>query len=76
MTFSDRQWKRKIGQWKLEKNIKAKDKSVMVRKKLQREAEEGKTTAFVLNGRAVEDHKLERFLRTSRKVQLSSILSK
>ncbi|KAK9774323.1 putative Clr5 domain-containing protein [Seiridium cardinale] len=58
---TERQFKRKIELWGLEKNVKAKEKDVMLRKRALRKAAEGKETRFMLNGKEVGDHKLERY---------------
>jgi hypothetical protein len=61
--FSDRQYKRKIAAWKLEKNIKDADMKVMLRKQLKRKVEEGKESEFFVNGRPVPPQKMNRFVQ-------------
>ncbi|KAM0820851.1 putative Clr5 domain-containing protein [Seiridium cardinale] len=60
---TERQFKRKFELWGLEKNVKAKEKDVMLRKRALRKAVEGKETRFILNGKEVGDHKLERYTK-------------
>lgn len=59
----ERQWKRRITMWNLDKNIKDSDMKAMLRVELQRRLYEGKETAFFLHGRPVPSKKLERFVR-------------
>ncbi|KAK6073662.1 hypothetical protein SCUP515_08573 [Seiridium cupressi] len=61
---TERQFKRKIELWGLEKNVKAKEKDTMLRKRALRKAAEGKETRFMLNGKEVGDHKLERYSKS------------
>jgi hypothetical protein len=61
--FRERQYKRRIALWNLDKNIKDSDMKVMLRVQLQRRNQEGKETAFYLHGRPVAHQKLERYLR-------------
>jgi hypothetical protein len=49
----ERQYKRKIAAWKLDKNIKDADMKVMLRKQLKRKLEDGKESEFEVNERAV-----------------------
>ncbi|KIN01170.1 hypothetical protein OIDMADRAFT_145279 [Oidiodendron maius Zn] len=60
---TERQYKRRIALWNLDKNIKDSDMKVMLRVQLQRRNQEGKETAFYLHGRPVPHQKLERYLR-------------
>jgi hypothetical protein len=61
--FSERQYKRKIAAWKLEKNIKDADMKVMLRKQLKRKVEDGKESEFSVNGRPVPPQKMNRFVQ-------------
>ncbi|KAF4635915.1 hypothetical protein G7Y89_g2195 [Cudoniella acicularis] len=58
---TERQYKRKIKAWKLDKNIKEADMKIMLEKQLKRKRVEGKDTEFQLNGRAVPSQKMARF---------------
>ena len=62
-SLSERQYKRKIAAWKLEKNIKDADMKVMLRKQLKRKAEDGKESEFFINGRPVPPQKMDRFVQ-------------
>ncbi|KAF7872024.1 uncharacterized protein EAF02_009129 [Botrytis sinoallii] len=67
-----RQYKRRIEQWKLVKNIKENDMRVILRKDLKRKRE-GKNSEFRINGREVEPKKIQRFAQRY-KVTEESIL--
>ncbi|KAF7922039.1 uncharacterized protein EAE98_008250 [Botrytis deweyae] len=67
-----RQYKRRIEQWKLIKNIKENDMRVILRKDLKRKRE-GKNSEFRINGREVEPKKIQRFAQRY-KVTEESIL--
>lgn len=66
-----RQYKRRIEQWKLDKNIKESDMRIILRKDLKRK-HEGKKSEFKISGRDVEPQKIERFAQ--RKKMTESIL--
>ncbi|KAM0136778.1 hypothetical protein ACHAO1_004337 [Botrytis cinerea] len=55
-----RQYKRRIEQWKLDKNIKESDMRVILRKDLKRKRE-GKKSEFRISGREIEPKKIQRF---------------
>ncbi|TEY54942.1 hypothetical protein BOTCAL_0235g00140 [Botryotinia calthae] len=55
-----RQYKRRIEQWKLDKNIKENDMRVILRKDLKRKRE-GKNSEFRISGREIEPKKIQRF---------------
>ncbi|KAF7953442.1 uncharacterized protein EAE97_000841 [Botrytis byssoidea] len=55
-----RQYKRRIEQWKLDKNIKENDMRVILLKDLKRKRE-GKSSEFCISGREVEPKKIRRF---------------
>jgi hypothetical protein len=59
----ERQYKRKITAWKLDKNIKDADMKVMLRKQLKRKLEEGKESEFEVNGRPVPPQQMSRFIQ-------------
>jgi hypothetical protein len=59
----ERQYKRKIATWKLDKNIKDADMKVMLRKQRKRKLEEGKESKFEVNGRPVPPQKINRFVQ-------------
>ncbi|TGO44128.1 hypothetical protein BOTNAR_0931g00010 [Botryotinia narcissicola] len=67
-----RQYKRRIEQWKLDKNIKENDMRVILRKDLKRKRE-GKSSEFRISGREVESKKIRRFAQRY-KVTEESIL--
>ncbi|KAF7955624.1 hypothetical protein EAE96_004550 [Botrytis aclada] len=67
-----RQYKRRIEQWKLNKNIKENDMRVMSRKDLKRKRE-GKNSEFRISGREIENKKIQRFAQRY-KVTEESIL--
>ncbi|TGO24115.1 hypothetical protein BPAE_0112g00340 [Botrytis paeoniae] len=55
-----RQYKRRIEQWKLDKNIKENDMRIILRKDLKRKRE-GKKSEFRICGREIEPKKIQRF---------------
>jgi hypothetical protein len=59
----ERQYKRRITQWNLDKNIKDSDMKVMLRMQLKRKNEQGKESEFTIHGRPVQAQKLERYVR-------------
>ncbi|TGO47402.1 hypothetical protein BCON_0279g00010 [Botryotinia convoluta] len=67
-----RQYKRRIEQWKLDKNIKENDMRVILRKDLKRKRE-GKNSEFRISGREIEPKKIQRFAQRY-KVTEESIL--
>ncbi|KAF5877206.1 uncharacterized protein Bfra_001570 [Botrytis fragariae] len=69
---TSRQYKRRIEQWKLDKNIKENDMRVILRKDLKRKRE-GKNSEFRISGREVEPNKIQRFAQRY-KVTEESIL--
>ena len=58
-----KQFKDRIKKWKLKKNIQPNEMMGMIRKQKEREAGEGKETAFNLRGRPVDQSKIERYKR-------------
>ncbi|TGO60804.1 hypothetical protein BELL_1186g00020 [Botrytis elliptica] len=67
-----RQYKRRIEQWKLDKNIKENDMRVILRKDLKRKRE-GKNSEFRISGREIDPKKIQRFAQRY-KVTEESIL--
>ncbi|CAD6443809.1 9bfe5c77-07d6-4a65-91cb-700e6146b374 [Sclerotinia trifoliorum] len=65
-----RQYKRRIEQWKLDKNIKENDMRVILRKDLKRKRE-GKKSEFKISGRDVEPQKIERFAQRNKTTEES-----
>ena len=70
--FSERQLKRKIKDWKLEKNVKSDEMKVIVRK-IQQRAAIGKNTAFRVRGQPVDPSKIERWQNRYGEVDLKGI---
>jgi hypothetical protein len=62
LSHSERQYKRKIADWKLDKNIKDPDMRIILRKQLKRKLESGKDSEFTINGRPVPPEKMSRFV--------------
>ncbi|KAI9640193.1 hypothetical protein NHQ30_011430 [Ciborinia camelliae] len=60
-----KQYKRRIEQWKLDKNIKENDMKVILRKNLKRKRE-GKESEFSISGRDVEPQKIQRFAQRNK----------
>jgi hypothetical protein len=60
-TIRERQYKRKISAWNLDKNIKEKDMRVIVHKMLKRKFEDDKDSEFLVHGRKVHAHKILRY---------------
>ncbi|CZR57689.1 uncharacterized protein PAC_07578 [Phialocephala subalpina] len=60
---TERQYKRRITAWNLQKNVKDADMRVILRKKLKRELEGGKESEFYVNERPVPPHKMARFAK-------------
>lgn len=58
---SERQYKRKILHWGLDKNIKESDMKYVLQKQLKRKLESGKDTESTINGRLVPPQKMQRF---------------
>jgi tetratricopeptide (TPR) repeat protein len=71
---SERQLKRKIKDWKLEKNVKSNEMRVIVRKIQQREAI-GKSTTFRVRGQPVDPLKIERWQKRCGEVRLNNDLT-
>jgi hypothetical protein len=69
--FSERQLKRKVKDWKLEKNVKSVEMRYIVRKTQQREAL-GKSTIFRVRGQPVDPSKIERWQKRCGEVQLNN----
>ncbi|TGO91199.1 hypothetical protein BPOR_0036g00290 [Botrytis porri] len=69
---TSRQYKRRIEQWKLDKNIKENDMRVILRKDSKRKRE-GKNSEFRISGREIEPKKIQRFAQRY-KVTEESIL--
>ncbi|APA11329.1 hypothetical protein SS1G_11575 [Sclerotinia sclerotiorum 1980 UF-70] len=65
-----RQYKRRIEQWKLDKNIKESDMRIILRKDLKRK-HEGKKSEFKISGRDVEPQKIERFAQRKKMTEES-----
>ncbi|KAJ8069430.1 hypothetical protein OCU04_003084 [Sclerotinia nivalis] len=65
-----RQYKRRIEQWKLDKNIKENDMRVILRKDLKRKRE-GKKSEFRISGRDVVPQKIERFAQRNKMTEES-----
>jgi hypothetical protein len=63
--------KRKIKDWKLEKNVKSVEMRYIVRKTQQREAI-GKSTIFRVRGQPVDPSKIERWQKRCGEVQLNN----
>ncbi|CZR67940.1 uncharacterized protein PAC_17839 [Phialocephala subalpina] len=63
---TERQYKRKIAQWKLEKYIRDDDMQVVLRKQLKRKLEEGKESEVSVNGKPVPPQKMQRFVQRKR----------
>ena len=61
--YRERQYKRKVTAWKLDKNIKDADMKVMLRKQLKRKLEDEKESEFTLNGRPVPSQKMCRYVQ-------------
>jgi len=72
--FSERQLKRKIKDWKLEKNVKSDEMKVIVRK-IQQRAAIGKNTAFRVRGQPVDPSKIERWQNRCGEVDLNDFPS-
>ncbi|PMD29292.1 hypothetical protein L207DRAFT_642457 [Hyaloscypha variabilis F] len=60
-TWSERNWKIKLKEWKFEKNVPAKEMNFMAAKARKRELEERKDTMFYRNGILVDGSKVEQF---------------
>ncbi|CAG8959392.1 hypothetical protein HYFRA_00001290 [Hymenoscyphus fraxineus] len=75
---TERQYKRKISAWGIDKNIKEKDMKVVARKLLKRKREEDKDSEFFVHSRRVPAHKIERYFKEKyeapENMPLSSIL--
>ncbi|KAF7862577.1 hypothetical protein EAF04_007450 [Stromatinia cepivora] len=65
-----RQYKRRIEQWKLDKNIKENDMRVILRKDLKRKRE-GKKSEFRISDRDVEPQKIQRFAQRNKMTEES-----
>lgn len=63
MHFREKQYKRRIAIWNLQKNVKDADMRVILRKNLKRELEDGKESDFYINERLVPPHKMARFVK-------------
>jgi hypothetical protein len=70
----ERQYKRKIATWNLEKNIKDADVRIMLRKQLKRKLEDEKDSIFTVHGRSVPPQKLSRFVQR-KEVTINDILA-
>ncbi|KAG4433124.1 hypothetical protein IFR05_011391 [Cadophora sp. M221] len=70
---TDRQYKRRIAAWGLEKNIKDGDMRVMLRKQAKRKLELGKDSEFLLNGRPVKSQRLGKYVQR-KKIQEDQFL--
>ncbi|PSS18495.1 hypothetical protein M430DRAFT_276007 [Amorphotheca resinae ATCC 22711] len=60
---TERQYKRRIALWNLDKNIRDSEMKAMLRLQVQRKNEQGKQSIFYIHGRPVENKKLERYVR-------------
>ena len=60
---SQRQYKRKIAAWHLDKNIKDEEMRVMLWLQKQRKTVEGKDSQFYVRGRRVDPSKMARYAR-------------
>ncbi|CZR66739.1 uncharacterized protein PAC_16640 [Phialocephala subalpina] len=58
---TERQYKSKVSEWKMDKNIRKTEMKFMVRKQESRKSEKGKKSAFRIRGRPVEQRKIDRF---------------
>jgi hypothetical protein len=68
---SQRQYKRRIKDWNLNKNLKKSEMKAMVRK-VQARKELGKHTTFRVRGREVDVAKISRWIKYSAKQEASS----
>ena len=73
MGFSERQYKRKISQWRLDKNVKDHEMKVIARKQVQRKRH-GKSSGFRVRGNSVELEKIGRYLKR-KKVSEDALMS-
>lgn len=60
---SERQYKTRISQWALEKNVKFDEMKAIVRKYQERKVQEGKDTLFRVRKRPVDPKKISRFIK-------------
>jgi hypothetical protein len=58
-----RQYKRKISQWHLDKNVKDAEMQFIVQKQKKRKVSEDKDTVFRVRGRRVEQEKITRTIK-------------
>lgn len=59
--ISERQYKVKIKEWQLEKNIKASDMKILLAKRNQRKQEKDARTVFLIRDIKLDSIRLERF---------------
>ncbi len=69
---SERQYKRRIKQWGLEKKVKTKEMGAIVRVQRKRFDEEGKETFFRVRKRPVDPKKITRFIRNHARMSNSA----
>ncbi|KAL9101757.1 MAG: hypothetical protein Q9187_009202, partial [Circinaria calcarea] len=63
---SERQYKRKITKWQLNKNIKSHEKVAIIdRDQLKRKLDDDTKRYFTIDGREVPGHKIRRYMRTN-----------
>jgi hypothetical protein len=70
---SERQMKRKVADWQLDKNVKGHEMKSIVRKQARLKPK-GKTAAFRVRGQPVPQQKIERWERRSGTSQVSLIM--
>ena len=63
MRFRERQYKRKISQWHLDKNVKDSEMQFIMQKQKKRKVFEDKDTAFRVRSRRVEPEKIARTIK-------------
>ena len=68
----ERQLKRKIAEWKLDKNVKGQEMKIIVQKQQQRRAN-GKETDFRVRGQPIAQAKIDRWQKQTARQSSTSI---
>jgi len=72
LVSSERQYKRRIAQWGLDKKVKHNEMRAIVRIEKKRKMQEGKDTTFRVRTRPVDPKKIKRFTKDYPNVEESS----
>jgi len=73
---TERQFKRKIKEWKLDKNVKDEEMRIILQHKRARSRLYGKDSIYYVRGRLVDYRKLQRFVQRKGKPKPSQLITK